>query len=260
MAEGREQGGHDGLLRLQSAAIDFARGEAARVAQLVVDDMRARSPIGIFGDLAARHFWDEYCWGLQEGPFDMDLDFGDVRLGSLSAAWDETLRATVQAELEKLPRHTMVFLSALAFEQSDGDEDAEDNIGAVFQDDVCKVIENLVNERASRRNLDLIGPNRADAIGYHIEGAGMAWRLIDDASDIISGHVDEMIDPDADLSNVANEMADQFIALLVEDDENSALVELLDRFASDIRTVVLEKDIIPSLQDMRGSLLEVLDE
>jgi hypothetical protein len=245
----------DGLVRLRSAALDFAREEVKKIAQLVIDHMRSQSPVGIFDDLAARHMWDEYCWAVQEGPFDDDFGFGSV-----SDAWENLFRDTVQSELQKLPKHVMIFLSALAFEE-DVDGDAEEFLGYICIDGVSKIIMQLVDERASsRRNLELIGPNRGEAVGYHIEGSGIVWSVLDDASDTISGYVDEMIDPDANLSPLAEMMVDQFMSVLADGDENTALAALLERFRSDIRTLVLEKDIVPSLDYIRASLLDVLDE
>ncbi|CAJ0860759.1 hypothetical protein AMST5_01331 [freshwater sediment metagenome] len=256
----RIQDDRDGLMRLRSAALDFAHEEAKKIAQLVIDHMRSQSPVGIFGDLAARHMWDEYCWAVQEGPFDVDFGIDGVGFGSVSDAWEAQLRGMVQSELQKLPKHAMAFLSALAFEE-EVDGDAEEFIGYISIDGVSKIIIQLVDERASsRRNLELIGPNRGDAIGYHIEGSGIVWSVLDDASDTISGYVDEMIDPDANLSRLAEMMVDQFMIVLAEGDENTAFTALLERFRSDIRTLVLEKDVVPSLDDMRASLINVLDE
>lgn len=51
----------DGFVRLQSAANDFASAEAERIVLAVIADMRDRPAQGTFGELAARHMWDEYC-------------------------------------------------------------------------------------------------------------------------------------------------------------------------------------------------------
>jgi hypothetical protein len=50
---------------------------------------------------------------------------GNVSLGSLSSAFDDAVRGSILAEVEKLPRHAQVFVSALAFEE-DGDSDKEE--------------------------------------------------------------------------------------------------------------------------------------
>ena len=61
--------------------------------------------------------WDEYCWSLQDGPFDDELSLCDVPLGSLLGAFDGIVRGSIQSEVEKLPKHAQIFLSALAIDK-----------------------------------------------------------------------------------------------------------------------------------------------
>ena len=61
MTEDRVEVSRDGLSRLQSAAEAFARTDVARIAGVVIDDLRSQSANDTFGDVAARHLWDEYC-------------------------------------------------------------------------------------------------------------------------------------------------------------------------------------------------------
>lgn len=178
MAEEAVNVSGDGLARLQSAAAEFARAEIARIVEAVLVDLRSRPAVGTFGDVTARHLWDEYCWALQEGPFDDDMDWDEVRLGSLSGAFDDLVRTSIQTELEKLPKHALVFLSVQAFEE-DADSDEEEEIGSIWVDGVVSLVLDEVNARASRRNLDLIGPHRGDVIGHEIEGSGMVYSIPD---------------------------------------------------------------------------------
>ena len=118
-----------------------------------------------------------------------------------------------------------------------------------------------VNGIACRRNLDLIGPDRGDALGYDIEGHGLVWSALserEEAMDLIAGHVDTMIDPDADLSALATEMVDAYMGAAKEVAENTLLAEFLERFEVRIRSLIRENDVLPSLEDMRGGLLERL--
>jgi len=250
----------DGLVRLQTAASDFASAEAKRIVHAVIEDMRGRSAQGMFSEVAARHMWDEYCWSLQEGPFDDDMGWDDVRLGSLSSAFEGMVRAVIEAEIEKLPRHAQVFLSAKAIEDDlDMDEDA---LGSIWLDGIVALIIEGVNGEASGRNLDLIGPARGDVIGYEVEGSGTVWSALSDrgeAMELVQSHVDELIDPDGDLSELAAEMADAFMLAFTEALQDTVFVEVLEMFDADIKTMLADGHIMEMLEDMRASLLERVD-
>lgn len=260
MADDRTNVSLDSLLALRSAAIDFANVEATGIVRAVIEDLRGRPAQGMFGEIAARHMWDEYCWAVQEGPFDIDMGWDDVRLGSLSGAFDAMLRAVIEAEIEALPRHAQVFLTAKAIEDDLGiDEDA---LGSVWRDGIVALIVEGVNSEASRRNLDLIGPHRGDVIGHEIEGSGFFWSALSDrgeASGLISAHVDAMIDPDGDLSLLAAEIADAFIATAGDEADGTALSAFFDVFAEELREMVTDRDVLPALEDMRARLLDRLD-
>ena len=251
----------EGLARFRSAARDHARVEIARLAKALIEDLRSRPAEGVFGEVGARHLWDEYCWSLQEGPFHDELAIGDVNLGSLSDAFAGIVRASIAAEVEKLPKHAQIFLSALAFDEDAG-SDEQELLGSVWLDGVVSTVMDTVNEIASRRNLDLIGPDRGDALGYHIEGCGLVWSALserEEAMDLIAGHVDTMIEPDADLSALATKMVDAYMGAAKEAAEDTLLAEFLERFEVQIRSLIRENDVLPSLEDMRGGLLERLD-
>lgn len=246
---------------MQSAAEAFARTDVARIAGVVIDDLRSQSANDTFGNVAARHLWDEYCWSLQEGPFDDDVGWDDVRLGSLSGAFEDVLRVSVQTEVEKLPRHALVFLSAQAFEEDD-DSDEDECLGGIWIDGIVSLVLEEVNSRASRRTLDLIGPHRGDVIGYEVEGSGMVWSVLSDrgeAMDLIASHCDALIDPEGDLSDLAEEMVETFMAAAAEDDEGEVFSAFLERFEDDLRVLVRDKDVLPCLEDMRAGLLDRLD-
>lgn len=251
----------EGLARLQSAASDFARADIARITQTVITDLRSRPTIGIFGEVAARHMWDEYCWSLQEGPFDDTEYIGGLSLGSVSGNWDDTVRALVQGEVEKLPRYAQIFLSAHAFEE-DIDSDEDEAVGTIWVDGIVDIVMEAVNQRASQRNLDLIGPDRGDVIGYEVEGSGLVWSVLSDrgeAMDLIAGHTDALIDPDGDLSELADEMVEAFMAAAAEDDEGAVFSIFLEHFEDQVRSLVSESDVVPSLEDIRAALLDRLD-
>jgi len=250
----------DGLTTLQSAISDFARSELARTAQGVIDALRSRPAEGTFGEVESRHLWDEYCWALQEGPFDVDMGWDDLRLDSLSGAFDDLMQASIMYAVERLPHYAKVFLSALAFEEDD-DSDENESLGCIWVDGVANLILGQVNGRAGQRHLDLLGPHRGDVIGYQISGSGMVWSVLSDrgeARDLIAGHVASMIHPNGDLSELANAMVEAFIAAAAQDAEG-ATADLLRYCDNQMRSLVLENDVLPSLRAMRVVLLARLD-
>ena len=119
-----------------------------------------------------------------------------------------------------------------------------------------------VNTQASRRTLDLIGPHRGDVIGYEVEGSGMVWSVLSDrgeTTDLVASHCDALLDPDDDLSDLAEEMVEAFIAAAAEDDEGAVFSVFLEHFEDEVRALVREKDVVPSLEDIRAGLLHRLD-
>jgi hypothetical protein len=238
----------NGLSRLQSAADDFARAESAGIARAVIEDLRSRPAEGVFEEVHARHLWDEYCWALQEGPF------------PISGAFDGLLHAHIHAEIEELPRYAQVFLSAFAVEE-DPDTDDEEFFGCIWVDGIAKLVTEAVNERACQRSLYLIGPDRADAIPYEIEGIGFVWSMLDrtEAMDLVSAHVDSMIDPDADLSLLADEMVEAFLTAAIEDEDGAFFQASVNHFEGKLRWIIMEEDVLPSLREMRTKLLKAWD-
>jgi hypothetical protein len=77
--------------------------------------------------------------------------------------------------------------------------------------------------------------------------------------DVISSHVGALIDPDADLSALAAELVAAFIDAANEEAEDTFLAEFIAHFDNDIRSLLLEKDVLPALEDMRAALIEQLD-
>jgi hypothetical protein len=260
MADDKVEISIDGLSRLQSAARDFARAEIERIERVVIEELRSRPAVGLFDEVHARHSWDEYCWALQQGPFDDTIILADMGLGSISGAFDSFLNAFILAEVEKLPKHALTFLSALAVEE-DVDSDEKECLGCIWTDGIVKLVTEAVNEHGSRRKLDLIGPDRAHVIGYEIDGAGFVWAVLGCtlATSLVSGQVDAMIDLDADISDLAEEMIETFLAQVRQEEEGGIFVEFLDYFEEQFRSIIIECDVLPCLREMRQNLLEALD-
>lgn len=251
----------DGRTVLRSAVEEFARAEIRRIADAVIDNLRSWPSTDTFGDIVARHLWDEYCWSLQEGPFDENISSGDVYLGSMSGAFDHVVYAIIRSELDNLPKHSLVFLSMHGIGEY-ADSDVEITLASIQIDKITTLVINELNISASHRNLDLIGPHRSDVIGYEIEGAGMVWSILSESSeaiDLIVKHSDALLTPDGDLSDLADEMTEAFMAEAYVDDQGYVFSLFLEHFDSEVRTIVTHKDVIPSLEVMRASLLNRMD-
>jgi hypothetical protein len=167
----------------------------------------------------------------------------------------------VSGEVEKLPKHALIFLSAYAFEE-DVNFDEVDSLGSIWVDGTGDTVMAEIKHRARKRNLDLIGPDRGDLIRYEIQGSGMVWSALSDrgeAMDLIARHGETLIDPDGDLSELAAELVEAFIAAMNEDAQESVLAEFLKRFGNDVRSLLLDQDVLPSLDNMRNALIKQLD-
>lgn len=252
----------EGLVRLKSAATDFAHAEVTRLSQTVITDLQSSPATGIFDDVAARHLWDEYCWSLQEGPFDDTEYVDEFSLGSVSGNSDEIVRTFVQNEVEKLPPYAQLFLSMRAFEE-DTNSDKDESVGIIWVDGIVDAVMEKINQRASGRNLDLIGPDRGDVIACEFDGSGMVWSILSDrgeAMDLIAGHTDALINPDGDISELADEMMDAFMAAATEDNEGAVFSAFLEHFEDQVRSLVCESDVVPTLKEIRGELFDRLDD
>ena len=144
------------------------------------------------------------------------------------------------------------------------EDDATSHDGSISRDAIASAVLERVNQIASRRNLDFIGPDRGNVIPMEISLAGLAGEALSDAgesSDFLSEYVDQLLAGDADdIAHVSHALLERYMELLREDEDGLLLSSLHDRFENDIRTLVLEKDIRPAVEDAVGQLQCTLDE
>lgn len=250
----------DGLSQLQSAVRDFARAEINRIVHVLIVELRSRLPEGIFEDIHARHFWDEYCWAVQEETCDEPTMIGAINYGSIFDGFASFLHAFILAEVEKLPEHRQIFMSALAFED-DVNIDEDKSLGCIWIDGIVKLVVKAVNQHAAQRNLLLIGPDRAEAISLEIQGTGFVWSVLDSsvAMNLIQNYVDTITDAHADLSPLADEVVEAYLMDARYDEDGGVTSRLIEHFEKNIRSMIIEKDVLPALENMRRNLLEVWD-
>lgn len=245
--------------RFIAAACAVAEPELEKLVQTTIASLRDMDAVGLFGDTAARHLWDEYCWQLQEGPYDDD-DFG---FGSTSRNFDEVLDTVIAGALEELPKHTLLFLSIYTRNDADGANDPE-NIGGISHDDIAAAVLERVRQAASQRNLDFIGPYRGDVIPMEISLGGLIGKALSEVgetSDFLSEYVDELVaGGEDDIIKISHALLERYMELLHEDEDGLLQSALRDRFDKDIRALVLEQDILPAVEDAVGQLQWALDE
>ncbi len=239
--------------QLVNAACAAAALEVDKLVRGVISALREMDAIGMFDDVAARHLWDEYCWQIQEGTHgDGDIGFGCVREN-----YEKVLNGVVADAVNALPKHALLFLSIKVRRDLDDVEDS-DIVGGISHDAIASVVRESVNELASRRNLDVIGPSRADFISMEVSLDGLAGDALSDAgecSDFLSEHADALLEGDADnLAIISAALLDRYMELLCDDADGMLLSALLGRFENEIRALVLEKDIIPAVEDAMDQL------
>ncbi len=71
--------------------------------------------------------------------------------------------------------------------------------------------------------------------------------------------LDAMTDPDADLSDLAGDLANAFMTSAKSDASGTMLDEVLTEREAEIRALLIETDIRPALEDMRADLLKSMD-
>lgn len=239
--------------RFVQAACAAAATEMEKLVQATISTLRGMDANGMFGDVAARHLWDEYCWQLQEGPYDND-DFG---FGSTSDNFEEMLDGVIAGAIDALPQHTLLFLSI--YTRNDQEEESDsDSIGGTCREDITSAVLERVTKAASRRNLDFIGPFRGDVVSMEISLEGLAGEALSDVgeqSDFLAEHVDQMLEGGAsNISDISHALLERYVELIHEDEDGVLLQALFHRFENDIKALVLEKDIRPAVEDAISQL------
>jgi len=239
--------------RFVQAACAAAATEMEKLVQATISTLRGMDANGMFGDVAARHLWDEYCWQLQEGPYDND-DFG---FGSTSRNFEDVLDTVVADALDELPQHTLLFLSI--YTRNDLEEESDSgSIGGISRDDIASAVRERVSRAAVRRNLDVIGPYRGDVISMEVSLGGLAGEALSDVgeqSDFLAEHVDQMLEGGAsNISDISHALLERYVELIHEDEDGILLPALFERFENDIRALVLEKDIRPAVENAISQL------
>lgn len=237
-----------GLERLKAAAASAGESEMDRLVKTVIAELRNMSPYDVFGDIFARHAWDEFCWCQQEGPFMDNME--------------SAVRSKISGVLDKFDDRTLVCLTACSRDElGEMDQDGELGVGAICIDDINLAAYQRVQEAAQGPDISIIGPHRAVELGFHLVTDGVVFSELSEAelSAVLAEHFEDIIDPASDLSGVANALAQGFLEQIEDESESLSLSAFLDRFQSDVKTVLVEKDVLPDLKGTQAALLAALD-
>lgn len=237
-----------GLERLKAAAASAGESEMDKLVKTVIAELRSVAPYDVFEDVFARHVWDEFCWCQQEGSFMDNME--------------SVIRSKITGVLDKLDDRTLVCLTACSRDElGEIDQDGELGVGAICIDDINLAAYQRIQEAAQGPDISIIGPHRADELGFHLVTDGVVFSELSESelSAVLAEHFEDIIDPAGDLSGVSNALAQGFLEQIEDESESLSLSAFLDRFKSDVKTVLAEKDVLPDLKGTRAALLEALD-
>lgn len=246
-------------IRILAAARNAAQAQVHQIVREVIAAMQDMDPVGLVGDVLARHVWDEYCWQLQDGPYDSD----DIGFGSTAQNFHLTAVTFIDGELEKIPPAAKQLLAAYICEEGglcDGCEACD-----CTSEEIKTFVLERVDTIAASRRLELLGPDRADVISYDHNLGGIVGKAFSESgehAELLSLHADDLISGDSlAQKRVCAELLDHYMELLnAASADSDALTELLTRFDAEIRTLVLEKELRPQVEDLVGQLQETLDD
>jgi hypothetical protein len=132
--------------RIFAAVRAYARREFAALIPKVIYRLQRLPATGVYGDdYAFKTLWDEYCYEIQEGPFDLP--------GVLSpaGAWDHTIPAFLDDVIERIPHHQAILLSVFAAWELEVND--EKLIGSLWLDGIRQVLRSRLAEKAGERRL-----------------------------------------------------------------------------------------------------------
>lgn len=209
---------------------NFCEAAIARLADEAIGEIRKCEASGIFSDCVHRTLWDEYCYEVQEGPHDTRLvDF----LPSVDDAFGMSIAPFIDAAVDSLPPESRALLNEWLRPELDADDD-NDSFQDGSGDSIEARLRELIDERASRRKIAHLGPDRFDEIREREPpDRCLAWDALQEVGsetpdELLSEHADELLSASADLED--------FAAALAE----AALVEVLDCVEQPGAWIILE--------------------
>lgn len=234
------------LARLQEIIATQGLAELEILADDVIEALKSRSPYGLFEDILARHQWDEYCWGCVEGPPQL---YDQLRLD---------VAVCIDSELDKKSDYTLICLTEYSRETLDtpcGTD--ETGLGSIDRHSITNACLDKIGEVVNSRHLDILGPDRSHVIGGYVTTNGPVFSMYDAGG--LTPHMGVLIEPEADLEPIADEIADYYLSGLAEESENPDMDDFLNFYGDKVRDMIKTEEIIPGLEEVRRQLLAALD-
>jgi hypothetical protein len=230
------------------AARSLAQAELSRLVDAVIADLCQIPASGIFPDTACRHFWDELTFDQQEGPYD-----------DVSEAIEDTLHPILMSHITALPPPMLSLLSAHAAEE-DGLPDGDLSPGIPWPNGIADLLARDLRHRAARRTIWHLGADRADHIQSELEGKGLVWETLgSEARDLAAAHVGDLLDLDADLTDLADALVKAWLDRADGEARHTFFEDLFQTHWDRLADMLREDDVLPALTAMRTRLLARLD-
>lgn len=243
----RVQGDHMTEATLDAARF-LAQAELSRLVDAVIADLRLIPASGIFPDTACRHFWDELTYDQQEGPYD-----------DVSEAIEDTLHPILMSHITALPPPMLSLLSTHAAEE-DGHPDGDLSPGTLWQNGIAELLARDLRHRAARRMIWHLGADRADHIQSELDGKGLVWETLgSEASELAAEHVDDLLDPAADLTDLADALVKAWLDRADDEARHTFFEDLFQSHWDRLADMLRNEDVLPALTAMRARLLARLD-
>jgi hypothetical protein len=262
----------------------FSEGLINRLVSDVRNRLAQLEPGGVFPQTICRHVWDEYCWSVQEGPFDTPEWFGGRNFGSVDDAMNDLIgtfvgaacadlgiqdRRLLEVARDVLParpkRMRLIGLDDCDQVTTDAEEnpeaDHEQGDDESLEHYLFEEVADRLSSLASRSNIALLGPDRAENLPYEISWpSGWISDALDDMrGDLVQQHADALLGADDDASDLIDAITEEVWKVLVDNASDMNIVsDFFDDHEQEIRQLL--KGLATSfVEELRAEAQSMLD-
>jgi hypothetical protein len=157
---------------VEEAVRRFAAARFDALVAALVGQLKEMPASGIYSDICNfRTVWDEYCYGIQEGPHDSQYEILGGPHDIFAATWDPTLETMITTALDAIPDPEAVLLTVVAQWRIEEDEGPCGPLAADCEL-LCRTVRGIIDTLAMDRNMS--------EIEHGDEDSSNAWQLTDD--------------------------------------------------------------------------------